>query len=305
MAAGIERVEDLARVTASDEQTLWDLLSHLAARGVFDEPDPGRFVMNEAGQQLRDRSLHLYLDLERIGGRFAHAWGSLLTFVRTGHSGYKEMFGTSFWEDLAAHPDIAVAFDELMGAAHSGPDQSPPMSHSWSTVRTVVDVGGGLGHVLAEILHAHQHLRGVLVDLPQTADRATNTLKEGGLAERVQIVGQSFFDPLPARGDVYLLRGILNDWPDDDKERILLRCAEACHDGSCVLIWGGGVRREQSQRAMQIDKVLCGSRDMTLNEFQTLAARCGLEIAAIHEPRFVIECQPTRSPRPVPAADSP
>ena len=34
------------------------------------------------------------------------------------------------------------------------------------------------------------------------------------MTERVTTVGQSFFDPLPAGADLYLLKIVLNDWPD-------------------------------------------------------------------------------------------
>ena len=109
------------------------------------------------------------LDLGGIGGRMAYAWGSLLNAVRTGRPAYHEVFGRPFWEDLAAHPDISESFDALMGpAGHGTPDPEVLVLGDWESVHTVVDVGGGTGSLLAEILRKRLAVRGTLVDLPTT-----------------------------------------------------------------------------------------------------------------------------------------
>ena len=95
-------------------------------------------------------------DLDGIGGRMAGAWSSLLSAVRTGRPAYHEVFGQPFWEDLTAHPDVAASFDAMMGpAGHGVPDPDVLLSGDWSGVRSVVDVGGGTGSLLAAILRAH------------------------------------------------------------------------------------------------------------------------------------------------------
>src|SRR5207244_1087810 len=116
----------------------------------------------------------LALDLHSLGGRMAHAWSTLLPAVRTGRSAYHERFGCSFWEDLDAHPEIGAAFDDLMGPpGHGVPDPGVLLdAASWEAVRTVVDVGGGTGALLAEILRAHPQARGVLVDMPRAVARS-------------------------------------------------------------------------------------------------------------------------------------
>ncbi len=89
------------------------MLSHLVGKGLFREAPSGRFALNEAAEGLLDPSQRLGLDLDGIGGRFAYAWGTLPTYVRTGAPGYHEVFGQPFWEDVATHPQIAASFDAL------------------------------------------------------------------------------------------------------------------------------------------------------------------------------------------------
>src|SRR5207302_8159760 len=120
---------------------------HLVAKGVFEEPAPGRFALNDTARPLLEPGIRLGLDLDSIGGRMAHAWGTLLSAVRTGRPAYHEAFGRGFWDDLDAHPDIAASFDALMGpSGHGTPDPEILVDPSdWESVRTVVDVGGGTG----------------------------------------------------------------------------------------------------------------------------------------------------------------
>lgn len=117
LAAGRSEINDLAAAAQCNAYCLQAVLRHLVGKGVFQEPAPGRFALNETARELLDPGQRLGLDLEGIGGRFARAWGTLLTYVRTGAPAYHETFGLPFWEDLDTHPDIAASFDALIGPA--------------------------------------------------------------------------------------------------------------------------------------------------------------------------------------------
>ena len=225
IAAGHAGIADLAAAAGCDADALHAVLGHLVSQGVFTEESPGRFACNQAAEQLASVP---FLDLAGIGGRMAHTWGTLLDYVRTGQPAYQQVFGRPFWEDLAAHPAIGAEFDALMGpAGHGVPDYDVELSDGWDAVRTVVDVGGGTGAMLASLLRRHPRARGILVDLPGTVARAGETHRELRGRRRVTVEGQSFFDPLPAGADLYLLKSVLNDWPDEPTVAILRRCAEA------------------------------------------------------------------------------
>ena len=197
---------------------------------MFEDPAPGRFALNETAHGLLNSPVRLSLGLDGIGGRMAYAWGSLLSAVQTGAPAYHEVFHRPFWEDLQAHPDLRASFGALMGpSGHGIPDPEVLVTGGWESVRTVVDVGGGTGSLLAEILRARPTVRGTLVDLPPKVARSLEIFQIAGVAERVTAVGQSFFDPLPAGADLYLLKNVLGDWLDREAMAILRRCAEAAH----------------------------------------------------------------------------
>ena len=247
--AGHEEIGDLAEAAGCDRDALHALLGYLVSKGVFREESYGRFACNQAASQLAQA--RQFLDLDGIGGRMAHAWGTMLTYVRTGKSGYQERFGLPFWEDLAAHPEVAVSFDALMGpAGHGVPDFDIELTGGWDGIRSIVDVGGGTGTLLASLLRRHPAVHGTLVDLPGPVGRADL----GDVAGRVTLAGQSFFDPLPAGADLYLLSKVLNDWPDAETVAILSRCAEA---GTTVVVMGGVAPDGERVGSSRVDLQAC------------------------------------------------
>ncbi|KAA2265853.1 hydroxyneurosporene methyltransferase [Solihabitans fulvus] len=296
IADGTTDVDKLAAAAGCDQDVLHRVLGHLVSRGVFAEPAPGQFALNEAARGLLDPALVLGLDLDGFGGRMAHAWGSLLTAARTGRPAYDTVFGRPFWADLDAHPDIAASFDALMGpAGHGEPDPEVLLDGDWDAVRTVVDVGGGTGTLLAGVLRARPATTGILIDLPRTVARAAGTFDSAGVAGRATTPGGSFFDPLPAGADLYLLKSVLADWPDAEAAAILRRCAEAVSRTGRVVVLGGVTPGAAAGESDLLMMVLLGGRQRTLAEFAELAARAGLAVTASgRQPsgRYVVECRP-------------
>src|SRR5262249_57155661 len=84
IAAGIDQIDTLAAATGCDRYALHRALTSLADKGVFEETAPGRFALNQMSRGLLDPQGRIGLDLNGIGGRLAHAWGTLPRFVRTG-----------------------------------------------------------------------------------------------------------------------------------------------------------------------------------------------------------------------------
>ncbi|MGW4109283.1 methyltransferase [Actinosynnema sp. NPDC004786] len=289
VAGGCAGVAELAARSGTDPDALRRVLRHLVDLGLFTREGPDRVGLTARGRVLcgdHPAQLARFLDQANPWAeRTDRAVPGLLESVRTGASAWPSVFGRPFWDDLAADAEFAKAFDEVMAvhAAVFGP--AVARRWDWSGVTRLVDVGGGTGLVLAEVLRHHPHLRGVLVDLPGTAARARAALDASGVGDRAEVVGGSFFDPLPPGGDVYLLSNIIHDWADADGERILRRCAEAAGPGGVVLLAervvdGGGDRAARaavSRRDMAM-LLLMGARERDEAEFRALGAAAGLRL---------------------------
>jgi len=164
-------------------------------------------------------------------------------------------------------------------------------------VRHVADIGGGTGTLIAEVLRRNPRLRGTLADLPETAARAREYLTGLGLDGRCEVVGQSFFDPLPPGADAYLLNRVIHDWDDAAATAILRRCAEAAGPAGRVLVIeshgsAGGDPAAFAEMNLRM-LVLTGGRERTIDDYSALAAGAGLQITAVHdipERHTIIEC---------------
>jgi predicted O-methyltransferase YrrM len=109
-------------------------------------------------------------------------------------------------------------------------------AYDFSQFRTIVDVGGGGGALVAAILARHPGVRAVLFDLPHVVADARGFIKQAGFAARCELVGGSFFDTVPAGGDAYLLKYVLHDWYDTDVKRILQVCHAAMRPDAVLLV---------------------------------------------------------------------
>jgi len=290
-------IGDLAERTGSDPEALARVLRHLVQHGVFTEPRPGRFAANQTAAMLRTGQPGLmWLDLEGFGGRMDLAFTGLAHTVRTGEPAWKEVFGLPFWDYLDANPAIGASFDATM--AVDGGNIAVASGYDWTTVRHVADIGGGTGTLIAEVLQRNPGLRGTLADLPETAARARQYLAGLGLDGRCEVVGQSFFDPLPPGADAYLLNRVIHDWDDAAATAILRRCAEAAASSGRVLVVEshanpGGDPAGFAEMNLRM-LVLAGGRERTIDDYSALASDAGLRVTAVHEISerdVIIECQ--------------
>ena len=290
---------DLAERAGADPDALARMLRHLVQHGVFTEPRPGQFAANQTAAMLRAGQPGAgWLDLDGFGGRMDLAFTGLAHTVRTGEPAWEQVFGQTFWAYLDGNPEIGASFDAIM-AVDAG-SAAVADGYDWTTVRHVADIGGGTGTLIAEVLRRHPQLHGTLAELPETAARARPYLAGLGLDDRCEVVGQSFFDPLPTGADAYLLSRVIHDWDDAAAIAILRRCAEAAGSAGRVLVIESHSAADGDSAAfaeMNLRMlVLAGGRERTIDHYSALAATAGLHVTAVHdltERHVIIECVPS------------
>jgi 2,7-dihydroxy-5-methyl-1-naphthoate 7-O-methyltransferase len=278
-------IADIAAAVEVDCGALDRLMRFLVARGVFAEPSPHLFANNSVSRLLQDDDparLRRWLDLEGAAGAMDRAYGGLLETVRTGQPAYPSVHGRGLWEDLASDAGLAASFASLMEAHSSQLAEDVVRGYAWNNADLVVDVGGGSGTLLAEVLRAHPHMQGLLIDLVAETPDATRILERAGVADRCQRLAQSFFDPLPTGGDVYILRNIIHDWGDDQAAAVMRRCGEAAGEAGKVLIvervfTSDGDLQELTDVDLRM-LTLFASKERSLDEFNALAATAGLTL---------------------------
>jgi O-methyltransferase domain len=212
-------------------------LRALAAFGTFQEVTPGVFANTQVSDLFRNRPGGLCNYARYTSSdHYARSAAALGQSIVTGQSATQHVFRESFWEYLRRQPDENGTFNRALAELRGQEHQQIADAYDWSGASTVVDVGGGIGALLATIMASRSKIRGVLVEQPDLLPEADRVLTERGVRERCQLQAANFFESVPATGDVWTLCQVLHDWPDAECRTILRRCREAMHPTNRLLV---------------------------------------------------------------------
>jgi ubiquinone/menaquinone biosynthesis C-methylase UbiE len=216
---------------------------------------------------------------------FYPAWAQLLYSVQTGHVGFEKVYGVPIFEYLSKNPEQARLFDQTMVGVHGR--ETVPMLEAYdlSGIRVLADIGGGNGSVITAILSRYPEMRGVLFDLPNVVDRAKAGIEAAGLADRCQVIGGDFFQPVIPAADAYLMRHIIHDWDDDKSIRILQNVRRAiAKDGRVLVVESVIPTGNDPSFGKLLDLamlVLPGGQERTQEEYRKLYASAGLRLTRV------------------------
>jgi|SRR5581483_7195821 len=302
---GPRSAEDLAQASNTHAPTLYRVLRALASIGVLRQAGDLLFALTPLGDTLRTDvpgSLRFFA-VEELGENHYPAWEQVLHSVRTGATAFNQVYGTSKWQYMTEHPDEAAIFNAAMASFSSVVAHAIVEAYDFSGSKTIVDVGGGDGNLLAAVLKANTTARGTLADLPHVAEKATVRLADEGLTSRCAVEPVDFFQQVPA-GDTYLLKWIIHDWDDEHSIAILRNCREALSNNGArngapngkVLIIEAvlqpGVAGAFSKLMDLNMLVMTGGRERTEAEYHALLESAGLRLTRVvptHTEMSIIE----------------
>jgi len=292
LAEGPLHAAALAEATHTHAPSLYRLLRMLVSLGVFNEDDQGRFTLTEIGAALQSnqttsvRDAVLFLTSEWTW----RAWGDLGYSVQTGDPAFDRVWGMSNF-DYWVHNSKAGSIHDA-GMAGITAQQVPAIvaAYDYARFETIVDIGGGLGSLLAALLKAYPAARGILYDLPHVVKNAGDLLASAGVADRSAVVEGSFFESVPTSGDGYLLKFILHDWDDERALAILKVCRQAMPEHGTLLIIEQVLPSKiepspEVQNMFRLDLQMLvltsGGRERTAEEFRQLLVAAGFECRSI------------------------
>jgi SAM-dependent methyltransferase len=290
---------ELAEAAGVNAMALCRLLRALASFGLFSEDETGHFTLTPAATLLRrdaPGSLHSFA-LWSGGDRY-EAFGALEDSVRTGDPAFERVTGSEFWDYLARNPEAAAVFDAMM-ASNTAPLAPVLAGYDFGDAETIVDVGGGRGELLAAILCAHPHMRGILVDHARVMAEARRVFDRAGISDRCGIVAGDVMANVQPYGDVYLLKSLLHGVDDDKAVRLLDNCRRVMRDtGKLLVIELVLPRANEPSPGRLMDLLMligCHGRERTAEEFRDLLDRARFRLTAIAPTKFsysIIEAVP-------------
>ncbi len=286
LADGPKTAAQLAASVDAHPQSLYRVLRALAALGVFSEGPDGQFALTPlAGPLRRDAPDSLHAFALMWGDTFWPACGSLLHCVRTGQTAFDHLHGMGAFEYMHQHPQAAEIFDEAMSNLTRVQAAAVVAAYDFSGVRTLVDVGGGKGTLLAAVLRANPGMRGVLYERPDVLPAARKALEDEGMLARCELKRGDFFTSVPEGGDAYALKDVIHDWDDERASSILANCARAMgRQARLLLIERGLPPRNVLGQGQMVDVVMLavtGGRERTEPEYADLLSRAGLRLARV------------------------
>jgi hypothetical protein len=280
MLDGPRTTAELAATTGLHERSLHRLLRALGGLGLL-SPRPQGWTLTPMGVAA--------VELAGAGRWSDAAVPKLGRAVETGKPAMTFSHGCTAFEYLAEHPDDAAEFDRVMTLINAGEPQAVADALDFAGVEVLVDVGGGNGTLLVEVLRRRPDLRGVLFDLPRTVEHSVAELD--AFAERCEIVGGDFFERVPAGADAYLLSHVVHDWPEQQALSILTRVREAIVPRGRLLIVEMAMPADGTPHpAHMLDitmMLVTGGEERTEDEYAELLARAGFRLDRVI---------PTRSP---------
>lgn len=292
---------ELAAKTDTHEPSLYRVLRALANVGIFAENPDRTFDSTPIADLLRTDSPNSMRDFAILQGE---EWGwrafvELIHTVKTGETAQVKAHGMSLFEFLAQHPADEELFNRAMTSYSQAAIPAIVAAYDFSAVGTLVDVGGGHGSLLAGIVEANPHLRGVLFDLPSVTEAADPLLKDAGVRDRIDLVTGDFFESVPTGADAYIMKNIVHDWDDGRAVDILTNISSAVPPGGKVLIVDLVVpEAHELSPAKLVDiqmLVTTGGKERTEAEVGELLSMSGLRwtrIVPTRSPTRIIEAVP-------------
>lgn len=282
---GPRTADELAAIANVRAPQLYRVLRALASVGVFAETKHKKFKLTPLATTLqtgvpgsmRTGALLLNSDWQW------DAWQKLLHGVETDEVPFVKAHGMSVFEYLEKHPeDLAVFHESTTGLTNP----AIAAAYKFSKFRTLVDVGGGHGALLATILKANPKLNGVLFDQPSViaGARKNRHVTEKGIAERCTLEGGSFFESVPKGVDAYILKYILHDWDDERAVKILTNCRDAMNKNGRILVVDSVIPPGNEPgyvKLLDIEMLIIGGRERTKANFADIFRRARLKLTRV------------------------
>lgn len=282
LASGPQSSAELAAAVGADPGAIARLVRAGATLGLLQEISPGQYSLTAMGKCLATSpgSLRNFAIMHAEPGQ-TRPMERLSEAITTGRPVARAALGQDVWDYYRDHPDEGARFADAMSGLSAQLAPLVAAALGGGPYQRIIDVGGGHGTLLLALLAGDADATGVLFDLPEVVAGAPDTVAGSG----IQTAAGSFFDAVPAGGDLYLLQHVLHDWDDSNATQILRNCHQAGLAGHTVAVIELVLPEQPGHwlpflldLAMLVET---GGRERTATEFRTLLSSAGYQLENI------------------------
>ncbi len=289
LASGPKPVEELAKLTGSNPGALYRVMRALAAIGIFSESPLRTFAQTQCSQALRSGVEGSQRDLVLwVGNRFHwHVWAEMPWSVETGRPAVEHVYGAPCFDVMGNMPEVAADFNAGMTALSAQIAPAVLEAYDFSGIGTLMDVAGGHGFVLCEVLRAYPQMKGILFDIESVINDAKCRLCDIRMDHRCEAMAGNFYEQIPPGADAYYMQHILHDWDDEKCLQILanVRKALAGKKGGKLIVVDCVMKNDGKPHfghLLDLEMLLMpGGHERTEDEWHDLLGKAGFEVTKI------------------------
>ncbi|XP_057740685.1 isoliquiritigenin 2'-O-methyltransferase-like [Arachis stenosperma] len=218
---------------------------------------------------------------------YRHVWKDTKDAIldANNHNHFQRMYGKMAFEYMETDTELGNLFGKAMSQA--GPLGVKSILDAYKGgfegVSTLVDVGGGYGQVLKQILLQYPSIKGINFDLP-------HVVKNAPPRPGIEHIGGDMFESVP-KGDAILIKHVCHNWGDEECVKFLRKCYEALPaDGKVIVLETlvPEIPKSTSKDicAVDMDKgmfLVHGGKERTEKQYEKLCKRSGFS-------RFKVAC---------------
>jgi hypothetical protein len=288
LESGPKTTEELAEATAARPELLARLMRATEGMGVLARTPDGKWTQTPMSELLRTNSKKSLRDLAVFMADDWHmlGFGSLDETVRTGEPATERIYGEPAFEYLRRNPDKGEHFNRAMTSFSVLDAPAVLEAYDFAGIESLTDVAGGHGLLLTSILDRYPEMTGTLFDLPEvirTADSHLSTNKE--VRDRLRMVEGDMFGSVPPGADVYIIKRIIHDWPDEQCTQILSNCREGVGPNGRLIVVDAVVPGDAEfspAKIMDLTMMLfVGGKERTEEEFRELLEASGWKLSRV------------------------
>lgn len=288
---GALSVESIAQKTSTDVERLYFVLRALAHLDVLEE-QPGRIfaptemsnlLVTHKGASIGHLAMHL------IEPAQWDAWNVLEDALHTGEIPFEKANGKSVYQYCQDNDWSGDVFINAMSFFTSHAVDDFLEFCNFSRFKTVMDVGGGQGGLIAAIVNRY-NCKGILFDVPYVLETAPAYLeKQGVKPDAVTIVPGDVFVEVPQGADAIVMKYFISAWNDEDATKILHNCRQALPPNGKIFLLQAFVPDLDEPKtapdgimpgifAVQINVAVPGGGWRTKRQFQELFEKSGFRL---------------------------
>ncbi|PHU07727.1 (R,S)-reticuline 7-O-methyltransferase [Capsicum chinense] len=168
-------------------------------------------------------------------------WHYFSNCVKEGGIAFKKAHGCEIFEMASKDDELNKIFNNGMKSVTRCIMKTIVKRYKdrFNSITSLVDVGGGIGAAMTEIVKAYPHIKGINFDLPHVVSTAQKY-------DGVEHVGGDMFEAIPP-ADAVFMKWVMHDWGDEDCVKILKNCRKVIPEKTGKVIIVDAVLKSESE----------------------------------------------------------